>query len=85
MEAFEAALKRVEVVNYRQTIPLENSLVVTAYSSGFAMGSCNWTIQSPEEKICYFADSSTLNTHLSPLGKTGPTVWLFFPFCLHFV
>jgi integrator complex subunit 9 len=68
MEALEMALKKVEVINFRQTVPLENSLVITAYSSGFAMGSCNWTIQSPEEKICYLADSSTLNTHMSPIG-----------------
>ncbi|OWA53402.1 putative Integrator complex subunit 9 [Hypsibius exemplaris] len=50
MEAFETALKRIEIINFRQTVPLENSLVITAYSSGFAMGSCNWSIQSPEEK-----------------------------------
>ncbi|OWA53399.1 Integrator complex subunit 9 [Hypsibius exemplaris] len=67
MEAFETALKRIEIINFRQTVPLENSLVITAYSSGFAMGSCNWSIQSPEEKICYLADSSTLSTHVSPI------------------
>ncbi|GAV00867.1 hypothetical protein RvY_11655-2 [Ramazzottius varieornatus] len=67
MEIFEASLKKIEVINFRQVIPLENSITITAFSSGFAMGSCNWTIESPNEKICYLSDSTTLTTHVAPI------------------
>ncbi|XP_055342272.1 integrator complex subunit 9-like [Paramacrobiotus metropolitanus] len=66
-EALETSLKRLEVINFRQTLFLENSLSITAHSSGFCMGSCNWLIQAPKEKLLYLSDSSTLTTHVLPI------------------
>jgi integrator complex subunit 9 len=39
------------------------ALTVTPVSSGYCLGSSNWLIASPFEKVAYVSGSSTLTTH----------------------
>nr|XP_039259766.1 integrator complex subunit 9-like [Styela clava] len=64
------ALSRVHVVGYAEKISIFGSLTISAYSSGFAIGSCNWCINSDYEKIVYMSDSSSLTTHPQPMDIT---------------
>lgn len=64
------ALSKVQVVGYAEKISVFGTLNVTAHSSGFALGSCNWFIESNYEKIAYMSDSSSLTTHPQPMDTT---------------
>lgn len=61
------ALSRVHVVGYAERISIFGSLTVTAYSSGYTLGSSNWCIESNYEKIVYMSSSSDLTTHPQPM------------------
>uniref|UniRef100_A0A0M3I1Y7 Beta-Casp domain-containing protein n=1 Tax=Ascaris lumbricoides TaxID=6252 RepID=A0A0M3I1Y7_ASCLU len=38
-------------------------LTITAYSSGYSIGSCNWVIRTEHEKIGYLSATSSRNSH----------------------
>ncbi|KAH7969080.1 hypothetical protein HPB52_014524 [Rhipicephalus sanguineus] len=44
---------------------------VSAVSSGYCLGSCNWIVTADHEKIVYMSGSSTLTTHPKPI-EHGP-------------
>uniref|UniRef100_A0A0N5ADZ1 Beta-Casp domain-containing protein n=1 Tax=Syphacia muris TaxID=451379 RepID=A0A0N5ADZ1_9BILA len=50
LEQFESALKKVDIVSYRDLINLHSVVEITAYSSGYSIGSCNWVIRTETEK-----------------------------------
>ncbi|KAK7111966.1 hypothetical protein V1264_011503 [Littorina saxatilis] len=59
----DACLSKVQTVGYNEKLDVFGALQISAVSSGCAIGSCNWIIQSTFEKICYLSGTSTLTTH----------------------
>ncbi|XP_013175731.1 PREDICTED: integrator complex subunit 9 [Papilio xuthus] len=69
--ALARALARVRVVGYDERVPLYGALDATPVSSGFCLGSANWVLRTPHEKIAYVSGSSTLTTHPRPINQTA--------------
>ncbi|CAK8681318.1 unnamed protein product [Clavelina lepadiformis] len=65
----QSALSRMHVVRFAETVSIFGALKVTAYSSGYSLGSCNWLVESDFEKITYLSSSSSLTTHSQPLDS----------------
>ncbi|CAK4520146.1 unnamed protein product [Aphanomyces euteiches] len=64
----ERCLQRITLVSFRQTLTLPYELKLTAVSSGFALGSCCWVMESPMEKLVYVpAASSEVDRHPAAL------------------
>ncbi|KAJ0401928.1 hypothetical protein ATCC90586_008259 [Pythium insidiosum] len=60
----ECALRRVTAVEYRETVRLAYGVQLTALSSGFSLGACLWSLESPSERLAYVAAASgDLNRH----------------------
>ncbi|KPJ00365.1 Integrator complex subunit 9 [Papilio xuthus] len=49
--ALARALARVRVVGYDERVPLYGALDATPVSSGFCLGSANWVLRTPHEKV----------------------------------
>ncbi|XP_050690206.1 integrator complex subunit 9-like [Eriocheir sinensis] len=71
MKAINAALSHVQIVAYNENIDICGALKVTAVSSGYCLGSCNWLICSDHEKLAYLSGSSTLTTHPRPIDQSA--------------
>ncbi|KAG8543757.1 hypothetical protein GDO81_023756, partial [Engystomops pustulosus] len=71
MSEVNAALSKIQLVGYSQKIELFGAVQVTPLSSGYALGSSNWIIQSHHEKISYVSGSSLLTTHPQPMDQTS--------------
>ncbi|XP_062567093.1 integrator complex subunit 9-like, partial [Saccostrea cucullata] len=63
----QTCLSKVQTVGYNEKRNIFGALTITACSSGYSIGSCNWTIKSPYQKICYISGTSTLTTHPKPM------------------
>ncbi|KAJ7341343.1 hypothetical protein JRQ81_005326, partial [Phrynocephalus forsythii] len=63
MQEVNSALSKIQLVGYSQKIELFGAVQVSPLSSGYALGSSNWTIQSHYEKVSYVSGSSLLTTH----------------------
>uniref|UniRef100_A0A914BWB8 Beta-Casp domain-containing protein n=1 Tax=Acrobeloides nanus TaxID=290746 RepID=A0A914BWB8_9BILA len=59
-------LKKVVGISYSETIVINGAIRFTAYSSGFAIGSANWLIETETEKIGYLSASSSRTSHAKP-------------------
>lgn len=46
-------------------------LTAHAVSSGYCLGSCNWIIKTPHEKIVYISSSSTLVSHIRAIDSAA--------------
>ncbi|XP_076045376.1 integrator complex subunit 9 isoform X2 [Oratosquilla oratoria] len=66
-----SALSHAQMVAYNEKINICGALNVTAVSSGFCLGSCNWLICSDHEKVVYVSGSSTLTTHPRPIDQAS--------------
>ncbi|KAK7075241.1 Integrator complex subunit 9 [Halocaridina rubra] len=71
LKAITAALAHVQIVAYNEKIDICGALKVTAVSSGYCLGSCNWLICSEHEKLAYLSGSSTLTTHPRPIDQVS--------------
>lgn len=71
MQEVNAALSKIQLVGYSQKIELFGAVLVTPLSSGYALGSSNWTIQSHYEKVSYVSGSSLLTTHPQPMDQAS--------------
>ncbi|KGL82968.1 Integrator complex subunit 9, partial [Tinamus guttatus] len=71
MPEVNAALSKIQMVGYSQKIELFGAVQVTPLSSGYALGSSNWIIQSHYEKVSYVSGSSLLTTHPQPMDQTS--------------
>uniref|UniRef100_H2YM05 Integrator complex subunit 9 n=1 Tax=Ciona savignyi TaxID=51511 RepID=H2YM05_CIOSA len=64
------AVSKIQMVGYAEALSIFGALNVTAYSSGYALGSCNWLIGTEFEKVAYISGSSSLITpHPQPLDQ----------------
>uniref|UniRef100_M3XPJ0 Integrator complex subunit 9 n=1 Tax=Mustela putorius furo TaxID=9669 RepID=M3XPJ0_MUSPF len=70
MQEVNSALSKIQLVGYSQKIELFGAVQVTPLSSGYALGSSNWIIQSHYEKVSYVSGSSLLTTHPQPPERT---------------
>uniref|UniRef100_A0A914V6P2 Metallo-beta-lactamase domain-containing protein n=1 Tax=Plectus sambesii TaxID=2011161 RepID=A0A914V6P2_9BILA len=50
-EQMNSCLSKVKLIAYRETVNIHGVLSVSAFSSGFSIGSANWTIQTDYEKV----------------------------------
>eukprot|EP01116_Phalansterium_solitarium_P022212 TRINITY_DN7252_c0_g1_i1.p1 TRINITY_DN7252_c0_g1~~TRINITY_DN7252_c0_g1_i1.p1 ORF type:complete len:227 (-),score=60.97 TRINITY_DN7252_c0_g1_i1:236-916(-) len=86
MNDVEACMQRVHPLSYSQRIPVLSAFDVTPVSSGFALGSANWVIQTPYEKLVYVAQSSAATArHPEPFNTQAlrdASVLLFSGLCL---
>ncbi|CAI8036313.1 Integrator complex subunit 9 [Geodia barretti] len=51
MEGIQKAISRIQPISYSETIDLFHHVKVTALSSGFCLGSCNWIIETEYNKV----------------------------------
>ncbi|KAG1663664.1 Integrator complex subunit 9 [Nymphon striatum] len=70
MKDVNSSLSSVKMVGFSESQNVFGSLSVTAYSSGYCLGSSNWVLQSNYEKIVYLSGSSTLTTHPKPMEQS---------------
>ncbi|KAF0308561.1 Integrator complex subunit 9 [Amphibalanus amphitrite] len=68
-DAIADAVRRVHTVGYGEKMDVFGALRVMPSSSGYCLGSANWTISSEYEKIVYVNGSSTLTTHPKQLEQ----------------
>lgn len=61
-----SCLSKLKIVNFSQSIDIFGLFEVSAHSSGFCIGSCNWVLKSNHEKIVYMSQTSLLTTHPKP-------------------
>uniref|UniRef100_A0A7M4E344 Integrator complex subunit 9 n=1 Tax=Crocodylus porosus TaxID=8502 RepID=A0A7M4E344_CROPO len=71
MPEVNSALSKIQLVGYSQKIELFGAVQVTPLSSGYALGSSNWIIQSHYEKVSYVSGSSLLTTHPQPMDQAS--------------
>lgn len=65
-DELSSCLAKLRVVNFSQSIDIFGLFEVSAHSSGFCIGSCNWVLKSNHEKIVYMSQTSQLTTHPKP-------------------
>ncbi|KAK0405646.1 hypothetical protein QR680_018110 [Steinernema hermaphroditum] len=58
-----SSLKLITNVSFRQTMTVGGSVSVSAYGSGYSIGSCNWKISTEHESVVYVAHSSARQAH----------------------
>ncbi|KAM7053730.1 LOW QUALITY PROTEIN: integrator complex subunit 9-like [Molossus nigricans] len=71
MQEVNSALSKIQLLGYSQKIELLGAVQVTPLSSGYALGSSNWIIQSHYEKVSYVSGSSLLTTHPQPMDQAS--------------
>ncbi|KAM9315569.1 integrator complex subunit 9 isoform 2-T2 [Gastrophryne carolinensis] len=71
MQEVNSALSKIQLVGYSQKIELFGAVQVTPLSSGYALGSSNWIIQSHYEKVSYVSGSSLLTTHPQAMDQAS--------------
>ncbi|OQR68881.1 integrator complex subunit 9-like [Tropilaelaps mercedesae] len=62
-----SCLTKVKTVGFNEKLSVFGNVQVSCVSAGFCVGSCNWIIQSDQERVGYMASSSTLTTHPKPI------------------
>lgn len=60
-------LSKVKILSFFEKVDIFGCLEITSISSGYCLGSCNWVINTPHEKIVYISNSSKLQTHPKPM------------------
>ncbi|KAG5454874.1 Integrator complex subunit 9 [Clonorchis sinensis] len=70
-QTIKDTLDRIQLVAYHEPVDIFGLLTICGSSAGFGIGSCNWTLTSPTEKVAYISHTSLLYSHvLAPVG--GP-------------
>jgi hypothetical protein len=59
----DACIARVKMVDFNEKLNIYGSVTAQAKSSGYSIGSCNWSIECDADSIFYISRSSLLNTH----------------------
>ncbi|CAG8520291.1 10902_t:CDS:10 [Paraglomus brasilianum] len=67
----QSCIDKIQPIRYCEHLSLYDSLRITAYSSGYCLGSANWAIDCGYEKIAIISSSSTIKTiHPAPFDRT---------------
>lgn len=62
-EDIDLCMSKIKLVGFNERVDVFGSLIVQPKSSGYALGSCNWLIESDCDTITYLSRSSLLSTH----------------------
>ncbi|XP_063930552.1 integrator complex subunit 9-like [Zophobas morio] len=62
LSSLKKCVSTITCVSFREKVNVYGLLDITPSSSGFSIGSCNWSIQSSFAKICVMTASSTFST-----------------------
>lgn len=63
MKELNACLSKLKIINFSQSVDVFGMFEISAHSSGYCIGSCNWVMKSAHEKVVYMSQTSTLTTH----------------------
>jgi integrator complex subunit 9 len=63
----ENALAKVTHLSFQETVVINGVIKCSAYSSGYAIGTCNWVLETEHEKIGYLSASSSRSSHIKPV------------------
>uniref|UniRef100_A0A914HXU0 Beta-Casp domain-containing protein n=1 Tax=Globodera rostochiensis TaxID=31243 RepID=A0A914HXU0_GLORO len=66
-ETMEKSLARIRRVFFREEIVINGELYVSAFSSGYAIGSSNWLLKTEQHRFGYLAPSSLRHSHSKPM------------------
>jgi integrator complex subunit 9 len=62
-EDVDLCLSKIKLIDFNERIDVYGSVIVQAKSSGYSIGSCNWSIESDCDNILYLSKSSLLGNH----------------------
>lgn len=62
-EDIDLCMSKMKLVDFDEKLNIFGSLIAYPKSSGYSLGSCNWTIEADCDSILYLSRSSVLNTH----------------------
>uniref|UniRef100_A0A1I7ZWE9 Beta-Casp domain-containing protein n=1 Tax=Steinernema glaseri TaxID=37863 RepID=A0A1I7ZWE9_9BILA len=60
-----SSLKLINHISFRQTMTVGGSVSVSAYGSGYSVGSCNWKIATENESVVYLSHTSARQAHIN--------------------
>ncbi|XP_065670377.1 integrator complex subunit 9 homolog isoform X2 [Hydra vulgaris] len=66
-----SSISKIQCVGFSERIDVLGLIRVTAVSSGYAIGSSNWVLETDYHKICYISSSSTYATHSLPMEQNA--------------
>uniref|UniRef100_A0A6B2KZR5 Beta-Casp domain-containing protein n=1 Tax=Arcella intermedia TaxID=1963864 RepID=A0A6B2KZR5_9EUKA len=58
LQDVESSISKIRSCSYNEKMAVSDALQITAVSSGYCLGGCNWIIQTKHEKISYVSQSS---------------------------
>lgn len=61
------SLSKVKTIGFGEKVNIFGKFQVSAHSSGYCIGSCNWLMETSNESIVYLSSTSTLTTHPAPV------------------
>lgn len=65
------SISKIQTVGFSEKIDILGLMQVIPVSSGFAIGSTNWVLQSNYHKISYISSSSVFATHAMPMEQSS--------------
>ncbi|KPM09755.1 integrator complex subunit 9-like protein, partial [Sarcoptes scabiei] len=71
MDEIHDTILKIKSVSFNEKINMFGILTAHAVSSGYCLGSCNWIIKTPHEKIVYISSSSTLVSHIRAIDSAA--------------
>ncbi|KER23738.1 hypothetical protein T265_08429 [Opisthorchis viverrini] len=69
-QTIKDTLDRIQLVAYHEPVDIFGLLTICSSSAGFGLGSCNWTVNSPTEKVAYISHTSLLYSHVLPFDDS---------------
>ncbi|TGZ72939.1 hypothetical protein CRM22_001796 [Opisthorchis felineus] len=69
-QTIKDTLDRIQLVAYHEPVDIFGLLTICGSSAGFGIGSCNWTLTSPTEKVAYISHTSLLYSHVLPFDDS---------------
>lgn len=73
LDEVRKCINRIHVIAFRERIDLFGRLRVSAHSSGYCIGSCNWLLETPYDNIVYMSRSTSFTAHPKPLDLQSLT------------
>lgn len=70
MKELNSCLSKLKLVRFCETVDIFGLFEISAHSSGYCIGSCNWVLNSNHQKIVYMSQTCMLTTHTRPFDST---------------
>ncbi|KAF8564027.1 hypothetical protein P879_08520 [Paragonimus westermani] len=65
-----STLDRIQMIAYHEPVDIFGLLTISGSSAGFGIGSCNWALTTPTEKVVYISHTSLLYSHVLPFDSS---------------